>query len=493
MFKTKVIEETIYKLSDLLDELQMLVRSTFDRSYWVIAEIVSVSEAKNGHLYLEIAEKENDLLQAKIRANIWSNAKKRILSEFEYATNQTLKKGMKVLVNVTIDFHAVFGLSLNILDIDPNFSLGEIERQKQATLLRLEQEGLIDFNKQHVLPPVIQSIAIISSESAAGYQDFMKQLIDNQHNYKFQTSLFQSTMQGETAANSIIQALDEIENAKTYFDIVVLIRGGGSSLDLSCFDEYSLAARIAQSHFPVFTGIGHERDLSIADRVAHTHLKTPTAVAEYIIAHNRSFEDTLDLLGDEINQFASNLIEDSKQDMRQMSRSLHLLAQNKMNRHAQALIHQYHNYQQVVKARIAKEDFGVYKIKLALKHNLKNMLHLFERNHIQILKDLIKQSENMLNKHQEKTQLISKSIKNKSQIHLRTKTQILTQMEHLIQLADPKHILKKGFSITRVNGKLVRRLDDLDEKTILITEICDGKIESILTKTYKNEQENNLQ
>jgi len=470
----------------------MLVRSTFDRSYWVIAEVVSVSEAKNGHLYLEIAEKENDLLQAKIRANIWSNAKKRILSEFEYATNQTLKKGMKVLVNVTIDFHTVFGLSLNILDIDPNFSLGEIERQKQATLLRLEQEGLIDFNKQHVLPPVIQSIAIISSESAAGYQDFMKQLIDNQLKYTFQTSLFQATMQGETAANSMIQALDEIENATEHFDIVVLIRGGGSSLDLSCFDAYSLSARIAQSQFPVFTGIGHERDLSIADRVAHTHLKTPTAVAEYIIAHNRSFEDALDLLGNEINQYASNLIEDSKQDLSQMSRSLHLLAQNKMNRHTQALIHQYHNYQHVVNARIAKEDFVAYKIKLALKHNLKNKLQRQARNHDQILKDLMKQSDNILNKHLEKTQMISKSIIKKSQINLRSKSQILAQMEQLIHLADPKQILRKGFSITRVNGKLLRSVDEVNEKSILITEICDGKIESKLTKTYKNEQENNL-
>ena len=237
----------------------MVIRSTFDRSYWVIAEIVSISEAKNGHLYLEIAEKENDFLQAKIRANLWSNAKRRILSEFKHTTNQTLKKGMKVLLNVTIDFHTVFGMSLNILDIDPNFSLGEIERQKQATLLKLEEEGLIDFNKQHVLTQAIQKIAIISSKTAAGYQDFIKQLSENTHNYTFQTTLFQATMQGEKASPSIIQALEKVEESSIDFDIIILIRGGGSTLDLSCFDEYQLVARLAQSLYPIFTGIGHEK------------------------------------------------------------------------------------------------------------------------------------------------------------------------------------------------------------------------------------------
>lgn len=465
MPKTEAIEDPIYTLSDLLDELQMVIRSTFDRSYWVIAEIVSVSEAKNGHLYLEIAEKENDLLQAKVRANIWSNTKRRILSEFEHITNQSLKKGMKVLVNVTIDFHAVFGLSFNILDIDPNFSLGEIERQKQATLKQLEDEGLIDFNKQHVLAPVLQSIAIISSETAAGYQDFVKQLNENTYNYTFQSKLFQATMQGDAAVESIVQALDKVENSASNFDVVVLIRGGGSSLDLSCFDEYPLAARIAQCQFPIFTGIGHERDTSIADIVAHTQFKTPTAVADYIVAHNHAFENELDTLAETLNNYAFGLVDDQKQNLNNLSKSLSFSAQQKMYKNSQGLLRKNHSYQQAAKSRLTKADFRLDKIALILKHDLNIKLQQINLNLDQRFRNIIKESRSLMRTHQNKNE----------------------QMEKLIHVADPKQILKKGFSITRVNGKLLRSIKNVDSESVLITELCDGLLESKITKTNKHE------
>lgn len=487
MFKTKVIEESIYKLSDLLDEVQMVIRSTFDRSYWVIAEIVSVSEAKNGHLYLEVAEKDDDILQAKIRANLWSNAKRRILSEFEHITNQSLKKGMKVLLNVTIDYHIVFGMSLNILDIDPNFSLGEIERQKQATLLQLEEEGLIDFNKQHVLPHVIQSIAIISSASAAGYQDFIKQLSDNSHKYTFSTQLFQAIMQGEKAADSIIQAMNKLEDSKDNFDIVVLIRGGGSSLDLSCFDEYNLAARLAQSLFPIFTGIGHERDISIADKVAHTHLKTPTAVAESVIAHNKSFEDELDTLLETLNHYALNLVDTHKEQLGHLSRNLSYSAQQKMHKNSQGLMQQSYNYQQAVKTRLSKADFRLEKIKLILKHDLKIKLHQVDQNLDQTFDNIIKESKNFLQFHQKKTKQNINALAKYSLNNLQSNIRTIKQIEHLVHLANPKQILKKGFSITRVNGKVLRSVKDIDKKSILSTELCDGILESKITNTNNNE------
>jgi exodeoxyribonuclease VII large subunit len=460
----------------------MVVRSTFDRSYWVIAEIVSVSEAKNGHLYLEIAEKENDLLQAKVRANLWSNAKRRILSEFEHATNQSLKKGMKVLLNVTLDFHTVFGVSLNILDIDSNFSLGEIERQKQATLLQLEEEGLIDFNKQHVLPKVLQSIAIISSASAAGYQDFLKQLGDNAFNYTFNTQLFQATMQGEKAAESIIQALDKLEDSKANYDLVVLIRGGGSSLDLSCFDEFALAARLAQSFYPIFTGIGHERDISIADKIAHTHLKTPTAVAEHILAHNKSFEDELDSILETINHYAFVLLDNNKEHLGLLRRSLSYSAQQKMHTNAQVLLQESHHYQQAVKTRLTKADFRLAKIKLILKHDLKIKLHRSEQSLDQTFKKIIKESKTLLQSHHYKTEQNENSLTKNSQNTLLSGAKTIEQMEQLIHLADPKQILKKGFSITRANGKVLRSVKDIDKTSILSTELCDGILESKITK-----------
>lgn len=492
MPKTEAIEETIYTLSDLLEEIQMVIRSTFDRSYWVIAEIVSVSEAKNGHLYLEIAEKENDFLQAKIRANIWSNAKHRILTEFEHATNQTLKKGMKVLVNGTVDFHSVFGLSLNILDIDPNFSLGEIERQKQATLKQLEEEGLIDFNKQHVIPLVLQSIAIISSESAAGYQDFKKQLSDNKSGYAFNTKLFQATMQGETASDSIVKAFDQIESSKYNFDVVVLIRGGGSSLDLSCFDEYAMAARIALSHFPVFTGVGHERDISIADRVAHTQLKTPTAVAEFILAHNQSFEQKIDDLAELLNYSAIEMLNTNQKAINNLSKNIGFYSQNSMHHNKQLLMQINHQYQKVVSNRLDKADFLLEKIKLILTHDIKIRLQQQESNLNQTNKQLQREFQEFLFSHKEKLKINENSLLEKSQNNLQLNARLIDQMEQLIHLADPIHILKKGFSITRTNGKLVRSIQDLKEHTLISTELADGIIESKINKIERHEQENDL-
>ena len=487
MFKTKVIEETIYRLSDLLDELQMVVRSTFDRSYWVIAEIVSVSEAKNGHLYLEIAEKENDFLQAKIRANIWSKTKSRILSEFEHVTNQSLKKGMKVLVNVTIDFHTVFGLSLNILDIDPNFSLGEIERQKQATLLKLEQEGLIDFNKQHVLPLAFQSIAIVSSETAAGYQDFLKQLSDNTYDYKFKTMLFQSTMQGKTAAESIIQALDKIENGDSPFDVVVLIRGGGSTLDLNCFDEYSLAVRLAQSQFPIFTGIGHERDTSIADKVAHTQFKTPTAVADYIVAHNRDFEIMLGTLSESINQYTFDLIDDQKQNISNLSKNLIYISQQKLHKNAKLLEQQNFNYQKAANNRLVRAGFRLDKISHILKHDLKIRFQQMDQNLENRFIKIIYNSKNLLQIHKHKTDQYKKSLSRQSLQRVQSSSLQIEQMNQLIHLSDPKQILKKGFSITRVNGQLLRSIRNVSKEEILSTELYDGILESKIIKTNNHE------
>jgi exodeoxyribonuclease VII large subunit len=492
LFKTKVIETTVYKLSDLLDEIQILVRSTFDRSYWVVGEIASISEAKNGHLYLELAEKQDDNLQAKVRANLWANSKKRLLSEFEFATSQSLKKGMKVLLNVVVDFHPIFGLSLTILDIDASFSLGEIERQKQLTLNRLEQEGLLDFNQQHVLPPVIQNIAIISSATAAGFQDFMKQLKDNDMGYTFNTVLFQATMQGEKAASSIVQAFNLAELNSQKFDILVLIRGGGSSLDLSCFDEFDLAVRIAQSVFPVFTGIGHERDFSIADRVAHTHLKTPTAVAEYILSVNWSFEQKITTLNTSIIQFAKNRIYENHKNLHSISRDLSYAVHEKMNRSAQLLQNKNHLYQKVVNNKLKRAGFDLEKFTLIFQHDLKRKLFsVFQKLEINS-KKLTKLSKIQFQNTKYLLKIKQQIIQKRSSDALQTNSHELNQLEQILHLADPRQILKRGFSITRYNGKIIRQLKDLEDNALICTEIDGGKIESIIIKKNNNEQKTDL-
>lgn len=272
-----------------LRELSTNIKNVIERASidcWVIGEISDINVNYSGHCYLELIEKSADGLQivARQRATIWASVFKMIRRYFESATNNQLAVGMRILVKVAVFYHEVYGLSLNIKDIEPSFTLGDMAQQRMLTLKKLEDDGIIDMNKECQLSAVPQRIAVISSATAAGYGDFTNQLNTNKYALKFVTELFQAQMQGNGAAESIISALDCIYNRIDEFDVVVIIRGGGGKSDLICFDDYELAAHIAQFPIPILTGIGHERDDSVADVVAFMRLKTPTAVAEYLIS-----------------------------------------------------------------------------------------------------------------------------------------------------------------------------------------------------------------
>lgn len=262
-------------------------------SYWVVAEIAELRVAAKGHCYLDLVEKHDHEIIARLRANIWAYQYRNISSWFESVTSEPLRSGMEVLCRLSVNFHAVFGLSLTITDIDPAYTLGAREKKKRDTIERLRLEGILDMNKMNSLPLVPQRIAVISSPSAAGYGDFINQLESNGFGFKFRLELFPAVMQGDEAPASIISALYRIADREDEFDLVALIRGGGAQLDLDCFDNYDLCAHLAQFPLPVLTGIGHDRDETIADLVAHTKLKTPTAVAEFLIEGMRAFLERL--------------------------------------------------------------------------------------------------------------------------------------------------------------------------------------------------------
>src|SRR5690606_24904261 len=227
--------------------------------------------------------------------NIWSYTYQGIRSRFVNTTGQSLSNGMKILALVNVQFHEIYGLSINIKDIDPNFTIGERAKRKQEIIDQLNREGLVHLNKQFVLPQVPQRLAVISSSTAAGLGDFDNQLKQNPQRYQVHWELFPATMQGNGASESIINSIATIEGklTKKKFDLLVIIRGGGAKTDMDCFDEYDLAKAIANCSLPVVTGIGHERDECVADLVAHTKMKTPTAVAEFILSGFRDFENTL--------------------------------------------------------------------------------------------------------------------------------------------------------------------------------------------------------
>ena len=274
-----------------LTELCRLIGEVLDDSlagsFWVKAEISSLS-VKGGHMYLELVDNSQNTnhkpqIASKMRATCWSGTHEMLSAYFESETGQTLQPGMAVLVEAEIQYHPVYGLSLSILGIDPQYTLGDIAQQRQRTITQLQKDGLLEAQQLLPLPTLIRRIAVISSLNAAGYEDFKHQL--DASRFTFHCSLFPATMQGDAAAKSILAALEEILNTEgaTHYDAVVIIRGGGATSDLSCFDNYELCAVCAQYELPILTGIGHTRDISILDLVAHAALKTPTAVAEWLI------------------------------------------------------------------------------------------------------------------------------------------------------------------------------------------------------------------
>lgn len=252
---------------------------------WITAEIGELKMHSSGHCYLEFVSyrEKGHAVAAKARGTIWSSTFRLLKPYFETTAGVALASGLNVLVKVQVSFSPIYGLSLNVLDIDPSFTVGELELKRQQTIARLKDEGCFDMNSSLQIPSLPRRIAIISSPTAAGYRDFMKQLHGNEGGFRFHTELFSAQMQGEEAPGSIVAALEEIASRESEFDAVAIIRGGGAAMDLVCFDDYTLAVNIAQFPLPVVTGIGHDHDFHIADMVAHTWLKTPTAAADFFV------------------------------------------------------------------------------------------------------------------------------------------------------------------------------------------------------------------
>lgn len=281
-----------------LHELQSRVREVLGREFalpvWVSAEIAEIKLNRSGHCYLELIEKgpAGGAPTAQARAVVWRTHYPRIAGYFEAETGQRLAAGIRILAKVLVNYHEIYGFSLQITDIDPAFTLGDMERQRQQTIARLQEEGVWDMNREAPLPTVVQRIAVVSSAQAAGYQDFCKEL--GKSPYRFRVELFDAFMQGEAAEDSVVAALCAVAERQEEFDAVVLIRGGGSRSDLNCFDAYRLCTHVAQFPLPLLTGIGHDKDTSVADMVAHTALKTPTAVAGWLVERMQRVEGWLD-------------------------------------------------------------------------------------------------------------------------------------------------------------------------------------------------------
>jgi exodeoxyribonuclease VII large subunit len=310
-------------LFELNEHIRRVIALNFQQPLWVKAEIAQISSSK-GHFYLELVQKgETEDIVAQASSVIWAGEFRQILSRHGMALQTVLREGLELKIQVRPEFHERYGLKLNIYDLDPAYTLGQLDLQRKQTVQALKDAGMFDKNRSLQLPLVLQRIAVISSETAAGRQDFWQQLTENNFGYTFDLKLFAASVQGKNSEQEVLAALAKIGAQANKYDAVAIVRGGGSRLDLAAFDGLKLCSAVAEFPLPVFAGIGHDVDETVLDLVANRSLKTPTAVAEFIVQHNMQFEGALMDAAGQVQRFATDqlkahaaLLEQSTNEMR---------------------------------------------------------------------------------------------------------------------------------------------------------------------------------
>lgn len=432
------------KLSELNRIVQNVLSLHFTDTLWVVAEISDCREAANGHCYMELVEKEEERsggFTAKARANVWRNVWQQVKCDFQRQTGRSLATGLKILAEVSVQFHEVYGYSLTIHDIDATYTLGEQHKKRQHILQQLEEDGVLTLNQELVLPSLVQRIAVISAEGAAGYGDFMHQLEES--GYGFQTQLFSATMQGTKVAESVIAALDTIATEFSSWDVVVIIRGGGATSDLDGFEDYELAANVAQFPLPIITGIGHERDDTVIDFVAHTRCKTPTAVAAFLIETMQDVHAGINRLEERLSQAAEELLTSRKMHYERLAHRYSSAAVNFVNR--QQVVH--HRLSQCIAQGVQEQLF-------AQNHSLQALATRLHSTTTQVLE-----------RNQHKLSLFAKTL----------------------HWANPQRTLAMGYSITyTADGKVVK-VQELLPGTPIRTVTADGEVWSSVTETSENQ------
>ena len=448
---------SLYELNNLI---KGVLNDTLPEMVWIRAEMSDVRVNQNGHCYLEFIEKDRigKTLVAKARGMIWANTFHLLRAYFENSTKQTFSSGLKVLVQVSIEFHELYGFSLTVHDIDPSYTLGDQALNRAAILKQLEEDGVLYLNKELELPLPMNRIAIISSPTAAGYEDFLDQLHKNASGFVFYTKLFPAIMQGDRSEDSIISALERIYEYQDCFDAVVIIRGGGATSDLSSFDSYLLAASCAQFPLPVITGIGHERDETVLDVVAHTRAKTPTAVAEFLIGNLTETAMELTEISQDIVSLVSQRLQDETVRLSVFETKNSFILKG-WYREQETVLSSARNVLAKGMVRIQRENQNKFAF---LEDNLK-------RKSLQLLKD-----------NQSKFSLLEDSLKRSIQQQYKEELNKLETLDKQLHLSSPENILKKGYTLTMKDGKIVKQSGILRKGDEITTFFPDGKIESIV-------------
>lgn len=440
----QINDKKVFSLLEVTRSVQKTIADRYTTAFWVKAEMNKLNLYKqSGHAYPDLVEKKDGKIIAQIRANLWRDDYRRINLQFQELLHEPLKDGIKVLMLVKVNFDPVYGLSLTIMDMDPSFTLGDLEREKQENLQRLKQEGLFNLNKLLEMPLLPKCIAVISVESSKGYADFLSVIDGNTWGYKFYHVLFPALLQGDKAAADITRQLDKIRSVARYFDVVAIIRGGGGEVGLTCYNDYTLARTICQFPIPVLTGIGHSTNETISEMVAHKNAITPTKLAENLIQQFHEFAVPVQEAEKKIGEKARQLLIDENNRFTAEMRLFRSVTESALQS----------NHQQINQtAVLIKKDTQVM---------LKE-----QRQELKQFKQQFRQLTTQL---------------------FREKLIELQNLGRQVELMSPSHVLRRGYSITRINGKAVRDVNELRPGDELSTDVFEGKINSVVTSLHKQQ------
>ena len=446
-------EKQVFTLQQVVRSIKKTLEDRYTQNYWVKAEMHKLNRYPSGHAFPELVQKDENKIVAQITGTIWKQQLERINTKFIEVVKEPLREGTTLLLLVKINYSETFGLGLQILDIDPSFSLGELQKQREETLRKLAKEGLLNLNQKLHFPLLPKRVAIISADSSKGLSDFLQVLQENEKSYFIFTHLFNAYLQGDVAVQSIISALKKIKRVKDHFDIVIIVRGGGAEVGMTCYNNYDLCKAIAEFPLPVLTGIGHSTNLNVAEMVSFRNEITPTKLAEFLLQTFREFEQETKRLNREMIAYSIQLIDKTKQDFN---------GQVRVFKHASL------RFTDSLKNELNQQ---IIELKNTTRYFLKNendaVLSLKNDYRI-VTKEIITAERNTLS-------LISKPIKGSLLHFFERKESDLEQLEKTVNILNPSNVLQRGYSLTLLNGKILsaknkpKKGDLIESKTNSLT------------------------
>ena len=452
--------QKIFTLKQVVSSIRKTIEERYHQLYWVKVEMHKLNRFASGHCFPELLQKENGRIVAQISGTIWSHNYERINKRFIVVVKEPLKEDTTLLMQVKVSFHETYGMSLQIMDIDPNYALGELQRERQETLKKLQKEGLINANQNIDIPLLPKRVAVISGDSSKGLSDFMNVIESNPWGYQFFTMLFPAYLQGDNASSSIIKQLNAIKRVQSHFDIVVIVRGGGGEVGLSCYNEYNLCKAIASFPLPILTGIGHSTNLTVAEMISFRNAITPTELGDFLIEAFHNFSTPV-----------TNAI-----------KSIKLHSKNRLSEARALFGTSSQSFKHLTKQYLTNTNHILLKQGRRLKAEVRENLYYNRNKIIRLQQESMSSAKYELKQEQESIERIRKNIPTLFKQTISKNSIELGQMMHSIKLMDPLNVLKRGYSITTINSKTISESNSVKVGDEIITKTSTFRLISTIKK-----------